>query len=176
MRSTARYELTKQKYLLDEEQAELVRILEKYEVSDFRDTTIIWLALHCGGRAQEILNITTQDLDVQGQSVFIKGMKNSDNRDIPLPPWLFKRLLKLAPLEGRIFPFTYNRYLQIWHLFRPVKKNLHALRHTFALNLYRKAKDILILKLALGHRSLSNTMIYADFQYKNDELRRAILG
>ncbi len=176
MRGVPRYELTKKKYLLDEEQAELLRILDKYKDECFRDTTIIWLALHCGGRATEILNVTTEDLDMHGQSVFIHGLKGSDNRDIPLPPWLFKRLVKLAPAEGRIFPFTYNRFLQIWQLFRPVKKKLHALRHTFAINLYRKTKDIRLLQVALGHRSWSNALIYAQYQYKNDELRRAILG
>lgn len=176
MRRANRYELTKNKYLLDSEQSALVATLEKFKDTDPRDTTLLWLALHTGGRAQEILNITTADLNPEDQAVFIHGLKDSDNREIPLPPWLFKRVQALAPDVDRIFPFTYNRFRQIWQHYRPAKKTLHALRHTFAINLYRKSKDILILKTALGHRALSNTMIYADYQYKTTELRRAILG
>lgn len=172
-----RYELTKAKYLLDPEQEALVATLEKYKDTDPRDTTLLWFALHTGARASELLAVTAADLDPNEMTVFIRGLKDSDNREIPLPKWLFLRLRLLAPADGgRVFPISYNRLRQIWQHYRPVPKKFHALRHTFAINLYRKAKDILILKHALGHRSLGNTMIYAEYQYKTTELRRAILG
>lgn len=171
-----RYELTKAKYLLDEEQLALNATLTKYQDTDPRDTVMIWLLLHTGARAQELLNVTTLDVDAGEQTVFIKGLKDSDNREIPLPPWLFKKLHRIMPAEGPVFPITYNRLRQIWQEYRPVAKTLHSLRHTFAINLYRKNKDILVLKMALGHRSLGNTMIYAHYQYKTSEMRKAILG
>jgi site-specific recombinase XerD len=44
-------------------------------------------------------------------------------------------------------------------------KNLypHLLRHSFSVNLRRKGADIMLLKEALGHASVSTTMIYAGF-------------
>lgn len=170
------YELTKAKYLSDGEQEQLNATLTKFKDADFRNTTMIWIALHTGGRATEILNIRAEDLNAEARTVFLRGLKDSNNRDIPLPDWLFDRIALLAKGGTRPFPISYNRFGQIWDLYRPARKKLHSLRHTFAINLYRKAKDILILKTALGHKSLNNTMIYAEYQYKNTELRRAILG
>lgn len=171
-----KYELTKAKYLLDPEFNQLQEILERFKDTDPRNTTLLWIALNTGGRAQEVLNICAEDLDPSEKTVFIRGLKDSDDRDIPLPPWLFKRLQALAPASGRIFPFTYNRFRQIWQMYRPVKKKLHCLRHTFAINLYRKTKDIRLLQVALGHRNWNNTMIYAQYQYRTSELRKGILG
>lgn len=176
MRNNKRYELDKTKYLLDAELGQLNETLEKYKDTDPRDTTVLLTLLHTGARATELLAITAADLDPHEETVFIRGIKHSDNRDIPLPSWLFKRLKALAPAEGRIFEFTYQRLRQIWQHYRPVPKKLHCLRHTFAITVYRRSKDILVLKAALGHRSLGNTMIYAEYQFKNHELRKGILG
>lgn len=176
MTRNSRYELTKAKYLLPQELAHLNATLEKFKITDERNCTLIWLAMHTGARATEVLNVTAEDLDPHEMTVFIKGLKGSDNRDIPLPEWLFKRVKSLAPESGRVFPITYIRFHQIWQLYRPCKKKLHSLRHTFAINLYIKTKDIRLLQAALGHRSWDNTMIYADYQFKSVEFRRAILG
>lgn len=175
-RKQDRYELTKPKYLNDEEQLTLHNTLTKFQDTDPRNTALIWLLLHSGGRAQEVLNITAADLDPKEMTVFIKGLKDSDNRDIPLPAWLFHKLKAISPEVGRIFPITYVRLWQIWREYRPAPKKLHSLRHSFAINVYRRSKDILILKMALGHRSLGNTMIYSQFLYKGSELRKGILG
>jgi len=43
-----------------------------------------------------------------------------------------------------------------------IKKNVspHTLRHTFATDLYRKIKDPVTVKNALGHSSITTTMVY----------------
>lgn len=43
----------------------------------------------------------------------------------------------------------------------------HTLRHTFATNLYQKTGDILLVKDALHHRSITSTLVYA----RTDEAR-----
>lgn len=176
MRNKNAYRLSKAKYLLDEEFNHLNNTLEKFKITDERNCTLLWLAIHTGARATEVLNVTAEDLDPHEMTVLIKGIKGSDDRDIPLPKWLFLRVKALAPVSGRVFPITYIRFHQIWQLYRPCKKKLHSLRHTFAINLYRKTKDVRLIQLTLGHRNLDNTMIYADYQFKTSELRRAILG
>lgn len=171
------YRLTKEKYLNDEEQVQLVSTLNKFKDREPRNTALLFLALNSGGRATELLNIKADDLDYSNESVFIRGIKKSDDREIPLPKWLFKMLCALPVADdGRIFGIGYQMLNKIWLDYRPVKKKFHALRHTFAINLYRKTKDIRLLQVAMGHRNWNNTMIYAQYHFKTDELRRAILG
>jgi integrase/recombinase XerC len=172
----SRYELTKAKYLLDEEVEHLTSTLTRFQNTDARNCTLIWLALLTGGRASELLALTPNDLDHAEKSVFIRGLKGSRDRELPIPPWLFNKLTELTPEDGRLFPITYVRFYQIWCEYRPVKKKLHALRHTFAITLYRKTKDLHLIQQALGHKSVSNTLIYSQFQYRMPELRRAMVG
>lgn len=177
MASSSRYQLNKNKYLLNPEVERLRKILNDFQDSDPRNCLIMWLALRTGARAQEILNIQKNDLNSYDESVFIRGIKNSNDREIPLHSELFSRLQRYADSQpnGRLFKITYDRLYQIWGLYRPVPKKFHALRHTFAIELYQKTKDLRLVQVALGHRNITNTMIYADYVYSQQELRKLIL-
>ncbi len=171
------YALNKNKYLLDAESDRLDYILNSFKSKDPRNCTLLWLLFHTGGRAQEILNLRSEDLNPEEKSVFIRGLKGSNDREIPLPPWLYQRVeAEAARAQNSIlFPITYARLRQVWELYRPVHKKLHALRHTFAIRLYKKTKDLRLIQVALGHRNITNTMIYADYVYSQQELRKLIL-
>lgn len=172
-----RYALNKNKYLLDPEYDRLIHILDSFKDKDARNCTLFWLLLHTGARAQEILNIRVDDLNTFDESVFIRGIKGSNDRELPIPSWLFKRLMNETKNSDQqiLFPITYNRLRQIWEMYRPVHKKLHSLRHTFAIRLYRKTKDLRLVQVALGHRNITNTMVYADYAYSQQELRKLIL-
>lgn len=172
-----RYSLNKNKYLLPDELENLEKLLQEHLDFDTRNCLLLLLGLRTGGRAQEILNIKKSDLNTYEESILINGLKGSNDREIPLPPALFKKLnLYANTVKGDvIFPITYNRFRQIWDLYRPVQKKLHCLRHTFAIQLYKKRKDIRLVQVALGHRNVMNTMIYADYVYSQTELRKLIL-
>lgn len=170
------YELTAAKYLEDEESEALEATLHKYAASNPRDTALLFLALYTGARASELLQVTPQDLNHKHATVYIRGIKDSRDREIPIPPWLFEKLANLpteAPSD-KIFRISYNRLWQIWQLYRPTKKKFHSLRHTFAIKVYRHSGDIRALQIFLGHRSLKNTMIYAEYQYRSDELKKKL--
>lgn len=177
MATSQRYALNKNKYLLDPEVQHLEKILNEFLLQDERDCLILLVALRTGARAQEILNLTKADLNVYDETVFIRGIKGSNDREIPLPSPLFKRLQGFALKQqgNAIFAISYNRLRQIWEHYRPVHKKLHSLRHTFAIRLYQKTKDIRLVQFALGHRNITNTMIYADYAYSQQELRKLIL-
>ncbi len=174
-----RYSLNKNKYLLPPEVDRLRRILGDFEEKDARNSFVISLALRTGGRAQEILNLQVSDLNSYDKSVFIRGLKGSNDREIPLEAKFFARLqayvLKFE-LQHLIFPISYQRLFQIWQLYRPVPKKFHSLRHTFAIELYQKTKDLRLVQVALGHRNITNTMVYADYVYSQQELRKLILN
>lgn len=176
-KASTRYALNKNKYLLDAETERLDYILKSFKEKDARNCTLLWTLFHTGGRAQEILNLRISDLNPEEKSVFIRGIKGSNDREIPLPPWLYARIeAEAARAQNEVlFPITYARLRQIWTLYRPVHKKLHALRHTFAIRLYKKTKDLRLIQVALGHRNITNTMIYADYVYSQQELRKLIL-
>ncbi len=173
MARIARYALNKNKYLLPFEVERLRSIIKSFEGKDPRNCALLELGLATGARATELLNLQRSDLNEEDESVFIHGIKGSDDREIPLRPALFKKLMNLG--AERFFPFTYPRLYQIWDLYRPVPKKFHSLRHTFAIELYTRTKDIRLLQVALGHRNITNTMIYADYLYSKQELRKLIV-
>jgi integrase len=177
MASKTRYSLNKNKYLLEPEVERLEKILDQFSATDTRDCLLIGLALRTGARAQEILNLRKDDLNSYDKSVYIRGLKGSNDREIPLSAMFFQKLYQYAQSQStdQIFPISYVRFRQIWQNFRPVHKKLHCLRHTFAIRLYKKTKDVRLLQVALGHRNIANTMIYADYVYSQQELRKLIL-
>jgi integrase/recombinase XerC len=172
-----RYSLNKNKYLLEPERLRLEELLDQYLGRETRNCLILLLALRTGGRAQELLNLTRADLNSYDETVFIRGLKGSNDREIPLPSKLYQTLSKYAEAQStnQIFPITYCRLYQIWEHYRTVPKKFHSLRHTFAIRLYQKTKDIRLVQVALGHRNITNTMIYADYVYSQHELKKLIL-
>ena len=176
-RHQKRYAMNKNKYLLDPEYEHLELLLKRYLFQDKRNCLIILVAMHTGARASEILQMTKEDLNPYDQSLFIHGIKGSNDREIPLPTWVFELLEDYAGdlKTDKLFPISYHRLRQIWEHYRPVKKKFHCLRHTFAIRVYKKVKDIRLLQIALGHRNITNTMVYADFVYSQTEMRRLLL-
>lgn len=176
--ASRRYALNKNKYLIDPEVWKLDNLLTRSKGENLRDYVVLRLALHTGARAQELLNLEKGDLNVYEQTVFIRGLKGSNDREIPIPKNLFEALIehsKDLKDNHRLFPITYWRLRQIWTWYRPVPKKFHCLRHTFAIRLYQKTKDLRLVQVALGHRNISNTMVYADYVYSQKELKRLIL-
>lgn len=172
-----RYALNKNKYLLPPEVERVRKIVKDFQDSDPRNCFLISLGLRTGARAQELLNLQKSDLNGYDQTVFIRGIKNSNDREIPLQSQFFQEFQRYTEsIQGtKIFDITYQRLYQIWEFYRPVPKKFHSLRHTFAIELYQKTKDLRLVQVALGHRNITNTMIYADYVYSQQELRRLIL-
>ncbi len=171
-------ELTRAKVLSSDEHRELQKMLEINEQKDFRNTTFIWMLLHTGARVSEVLAIRPKDLISEGMGVFIRGLKNSNDRELPLTPFLFNRMRVLCngvESEEKIFPFGYSNAQLIWSHWRPAKKKIHSLRHYRAMEIYRKSKDIRLVQRVLGHKSMMTTMIYTEYDYSRTEMQRALM-
>ena len=170
--------INKTKFLSDEEYVYLLELLKRNREAHPRDTTLIEVSMNTGARPSEILAVTASDLDKSSNTVFIRGIKGSRDREIPLPPELFARVLSLAKNlkpEERVFPIALRTYQTIWHNYRPAKKGVKSLRHSFALRLYERTKDVRLVQMALGHRYLNTTQIYVDYVYNQEELRKLLL-
>lgn len=134
-----------------------------------RDETLLALARETGARATEILNLRKENLYPSTNTVFFKALKGSRDREIPIRPELMEALQRFLP-----FNIRYRRMEQIWQKYRPCDKKLHSLRHTFAVHLYKRTKDLKLTQLALGHKSLSSTQIYLDFIYEQESMKRIL--
>ena len=181
MRKQKAYSITSQKILTSEEFDQLDRLCRKnLKDRSRRDALIILIAIKTGGRASEILNIRRTHFSRSAKTILLLGLKGSNDREIPIPEFLVREIENYCKIHSigfndRLFNISYDRLYQIWDLYRPVKKKFHSLRHTFALNIYEKSKDIKLVQICLGHRSIINTMVYLDFFYTQDILRK-ILG
>lgn len=167
--------ITQSKFLTDEEFNRLMSKLVQHRGK--RDSILLRLALFTGARSIELLRILRKD--VTDGAVTIRGAKGSNDRTIPLNPEFFEELVgyasKLQPSD-RLFSITERRFRKIWDKWRPVKKGGHCLRHTFGVRLYRSCRDIHLVKNALGHVNIQNTMVYLDFVQGQEALGPAILG
>ncbi len=171
--------LTKDKFLSPKEYDQLQATLLRFQEKNPRDVAMIFISMHTGARPSEVLGIMKKDLDFENKKVFVKGLKGSRSREIPLPPGVFSQLAAIARdtsnPNDKIFPVCLRTFQHIWHQYRPVEKGLRSLRHTFALRLYEKTRDIRLVQLALGHKFLNTTQIYTEYVYSNEELKRLIL-
>lgn len=170
------YEITEQKRLT---QAEYEAV--KASLDNSRDSLIIRLLMETGARGQEILNLKAKDIDLDQQTILIHGVKGSAERCLPIRDETFKHLksfINETSPDTILFNITTRRLRQIWTKYKPpsCKKGIHALRHTFAINLFRHKENIRLLQMALGHRSINNTMVYSSYVYKTDELKRMFEG
>lgn len=180
MPRTKQYSLNKNKYLLDPERNKLEELLQQFMPTNRRDCLLLSLALKTGARAMEILNLELEDINEHDQSIFFRGIKGSNDRELPIASKIFQNLMYYINNERQadnqlVFPISYNRLRQVWEFYRPTHKKFHSLRHTFAITLYKKTKDIRLVQFSLGHRNITNTMIYADYVYSQQELKKLIL-
>lgn len=151
-----------------------------------RDHCMIRLMLNVGLRASELLNILVKEIDLVSGKLIIKHGKgrkdrivwiNSNDLEVlmrwkeikPNSPLLFSTL-KGNAINDRYLRAMVKRRAKI----AGITKNVHPhlLRHTFATDLLRSTKNIRLVQKALGHASLSSTMIYTHIY--DEELESAL--
>ncbi len=157
------------KFLTELELSELKDALKQDRERFPRNAALLELMLKTGARPQEALNIQPQDLNSEFNTVFIKGLKGSKDREIPIKQDLFIRIKLLIP-----FNIKYSMLDTVWNRYKPQNKSLKCLRHTFAIELFKKHRDLRLVQLALGHKNISNTMIYADYVYSREEMKKVL--
>lgn len=174
---SARYQLDRSKFLTEDEK--LCLTMRPLTVPQ-KDLLAIALLFATGARAQEMLNLRPCDIDHLQMAIEITGLKGSLNRTIPLPDALYLSLceyirLNMIASDEPIINLTYRTLDRHWKDYAPPGKTIHSTRHTFAIELYRKTKDLRLVQVALGHVNIANTMIYAQYVHSTEELRRAML-
>jgi site-specific recombinase XerD len=59
-----------------------------------------------------------------------------------------------------------KKYLKALHLYEP-GKSVHALRHSYGIQLYAKENDLRAVQKKLRHLSIQSTLVYADVTDEN---------
>lgn len=165
-----------------------VHILRSVCAGEPRVFAIVVLLLETGIRAGELVQLKTQDVNLEGSDRFIiiRAVNSKTKKDrviylsaetvrtlsvylrqrchFPLPQFFLNRFGE---------PFTINALEKL--LKRYFAKagfpnlRVHDLRHTFAVHFLKQQRPLNILQKTLGHASLSTTSIYA--QVNNEELK-----
>lgn len=162
------------KYLSDSDLSLIHATLDRFRLKHPRDVLMFDILLATGARSSEMLNLRPCDLDPSTRMVFFRGLKGSRDRSIPVSSELFSRLVEHAsPLHptDRLFKISPVRLRELWGEYRPLRKPLHSLRHTFAIRLYRRTLDLQMVQRLLGHTSLTSTSIYLQYQHSPTEMR-----
>ncbi len=176
------------KVLTFEEQRALVAQPNPRYLSGLRNRCLIRIGLEAGLRAGELVALKPGHLDMRTCRLVVregKGAKDrvlwisDDLRDL-IGRWLARR-----PPSPWLFPTRdggqiNTRYLRTMVKHYAVKAGIaeaervtpHVLRHTFATDLLRETKNIILVQKALGHSDVSTTMIYTHVQ--DDELEAAL--
>lgn len=165
------------------EQAQLAIINKK--ISPIREWAVLDLLTSTGIRVSEAANLRISDIQTQYSkcSIYIRDGKGGYPRTIQIPANLRKHLKQFLrwkkemqePLNDNDFVFIGQRgawkacaiqqivkkYLRQLNLYEN-GKSVHALRHSYAVQLYRQSKDIRAVQKQLGHASIQTTQIYAD--------------
>ncbi len=151
-----------------------------------RDYLLVVFLLDCGLRIGEVCAIQKGDINLEDGTLRVLG-KGQKERMVILSDRLIEAIRERF-INGSDFLFfnQWRKHLDTRHAFRIVQEigeragieNLHPhlLRHTYATNLRRKGADLLLIKEALGHASVSTTEIYAHLgekEYK-EKLRELI--
>jgi integrase/recombinase XerD len=175
--------------LTAEERQALLRQTHPRYPTGLRNRCLLLVMLDCGLRARETLQLAVRDLDWQSGTLKVRQGKGKKDRVLWLNEaaleWL-RRWREKRPVPSALL-FTTLAGKPLWdnYLRAMVKRygtkavipkdvHPHMLRHTFATDLYRETKNIRLVQKALGHASLSTTMIYTHIvdEELEDALRR----
>lgn len=177
-----RYWLTKRETLLSQPNP------PRY-ITGERNLVMMQIMFNLGLRLAEVVGLKWGDVDFLSEVLMVregKGMKDrtlyvkDDNwrgeddksalqewkerqaRDLgELPEYVFTTMSKNS--RGRQLAKTYVQNMIARYRRRAgIKKKVspHTLQHTFATDLYRRTRDAVVVKNALGHSNLETTMIY----------------
>ena len=168
--------ISSNKYLSGEEIKELK---ESLALASVRDQALVGLLMSLGMRGAEVLAIPVKDVNITEGVIYVPGKKRSNGRLCPIPSHLVavveRHLLERKNTE-MLFDLSASGLKLVWNRLRPCKKGVHSLRHTFAIELYKKTRDIKLVQVCLGHKSILSTQVYADFVYSTEEIRKALIG
>ncbi|MFH1673376.1 MAG: site-specific integrase [Pseudomonadota bacterium] len=157
----------------------------KGKVTGPREWMVIDLLTCTGLRVSEAANVRCGDLKAgYGESkIFVRRGKGAISGHVEIPDSLRRHLKQYlrwkedrgeptrpddylfigqrGPWTGQAIQQIVKKYLKVLNLYEP-GKSVHALRHSYGVELYRQERDLRAVQKQLRHVSIQSTQIYAD--------------
>jgi site-specific recombinase XerD len=145
------------------------------------------VAYGAGLRANEVVHLTTSDIDSERMVIRVEQGKGKRDRYAMLSPTLLallrawwrhanvhRQLLPggwLFPGQNPVNPLSTRQLNRAFHFARKAAEidkavSLHSLRHAFATHLLEQHEDIRVIQVLLGHQKLENTARYSQVAAK----------
>ena len=155
---------------------DVAKLLKRYSRTfpEDRMHAVVCLILATGLRSRSIVNIMTEDLDLENRLLLIRELKNKRITILPMTDALvleLSRYLRRWDLGRWLFPkedggqlkseglqSAYERYAKK----RGVPYGLHALRHYYATEAVKAGMTPFALQKVLGHSDINITMRYVN--------------
>ena len=150
-----------------------------------RDHAMFHLMLATGLRLSSTIALDRDDVDLERAEIDVRSTKGNRPDRVFLGTAIREHLAKYITDRGPGPLFTskdgqrvsrrqvqrrFAHWLQKAGITRAASP--HSLRHAFALRLYGRTGDVLLVKEALHHRSIASTLVYA--RADEERLRRAL--
>jgi type 1 fimbriae regulatory protein FimB len=163
---------------------EILAVLRLARARSTRDWCMVLLAYRHGLRASEVCGLRLSDVNMKDQAIRVARLKGSmltvqplySHRGVPLLDELgaLRAHLRDREADGSDFLFTSQKGGKLhrsafFRVFQSVahaaglpaeKQHPHTLKHSLASHLIEGNVNLALVKQALGHRSISSTMVY----------------
>ena len=161
--------------LSPEQCAALLSVLSTADGNEARrDRLLFQLLLGAGLRLGEALGLNVDDVDLAEGRLALRQVKGGGEGEAFVPGALRSELAALVGTRtsGPLFQARGGQRVSGRHVERRFAEFLakagvrgtfspHSLRHSFALELYRRTRDIALVQAALRHANITSTMVYA---------------
>ena len=147
------------------------------ELSNIRERAMILVSYSHGMRASECIGLLRSDVDMDRRIITVRRLKRSLTSKQPISDATYEALrvwLSVAPESlyvfampsgARIKRLTWYRWFQAIAFAAGVPKEKahpHALKHALGFALAAANITMPVIKMALGHKSISSTAVYTE--------------
>jgi integrase/recombinase XerC/integrase/recombinase XerD len=132
-----------------------------------RDYLIVELFHYTGIRRSELIEIKVSDINFTKRLILIRG-KGGKERFVPFNNKLQRMLRNYIDKNNITERLIDLQPRHVNNIFQKISRRIrhkvhpHMLRHAYASELYRKTKDILLIKKLLGHSNVATTSRYLE--------------
>jgi integrase/recombinase XerD len=149
-------------------------LIEKINTTkNLKAKLILSLGYSNGLRSSEIINLKRSDINLKEKHIIVNG-KGAKQRKLPISDTIINLIInygtqyrpKVYLFNGRTNKGSFKLQYSSGSILALVKQNIgnykfHALRHSFAMYLYKQGTPLEQIRTLLGHKKTETTEIYA---------------